>query len=141
MLHIILKGVLQRFIFHSIFSKIVPFRKFRSEFHEMDPFSPFLEILMRTKLLKSRQGVSLASRRIRKHNFFCEIFRFHSSKAAIMNFAKYIIAHILAKLDNQPKKSPVHMVFEVGNHSKHHINFSPNTISKYPRHRYQGTTI
>ena len=33
-----------------------------------------------------------------KYNLFHEILRFHSSKEAVMNFAKYIAAYILAKL-------------------------------------------
>ena len=39
----------------------------------------------------------LASWRIREYNLFLEIFRFHNSKKVDMNFAKYIVAHILAK--------------------------------------------
>ena len=38
-------------------------------------------------------------------NLFCKIFRFHNSKKAVMNFAKYIVAYNLAKFEYFAKQT------------------------------------
>ena len=61
---------------------------------------------MRTKLVGNNQVIlNLASWIIREYSLFREVFRFHNSDEAVMNFAKYIVAHILAKLKYFAKRT------------------------------------
>ena len=69
--------------------------------HNFKGESSAVPILMRTKLVENRYVIylsKLASWIIREYNLFRQIFRFYNSKKAVMNFAKYIVAHFLSSL-------------------------------------------
>ena len=59
-----------------------------------------MKIFIRTKLVGNIQVIyhfKPCKLENSKYNLFCEIFRFHNSNQAIMNLAKYIVAHNLAR--------------------------------------------